>query len=213
MPSLRERMDKITRERIKPVAEACRKAGLLVVHTPSPPVAKKYPQHRFWPPAEWKRGPLYSPPGEYGNWPLPEMGRRSGRFRQYSQSSNPEAPRLTEEQLYRRYNIHPAVGPAPGDFVAATREELHALLAKEKRFHLFYVGFVTNGCILERDYGTRAMSYLGYQIILLRDCTTALETSETLATFEQTTASVHNLEFWFATSSSGVLLEGLNKLG
>lgn len=212
MPSLRERMDKITRERIKPVAEACRRAGFLVVHTPSPPVAKKYPQQRFWPASEWNRGPIYSPPGDYVTWPRPEMQRRTGQFKQYSQRASPEAPDLTEEQLYRKYHIHPAVGPEPGDFVVATREELHGLLTREQRFHLFYVGFVSNGCILERDYGTRGMAYLGYHIILLRDCTTALETAETLATFEQTTASVHNLEFWFTTSASGPLLDGLKEV-
>ena len=212
MPTYRERAGLITRERIKPVAEACRKAGVLVVHAPSPPVANKYPEHRFWPASEWKRQPMYSPPGEAPGWPAPEMASRTGRFKEYSQKSSPDAPRLTEEQLYRKYNIHPAVGPEPNDLVVATREELHGLLAKHKRFHLFYAGFVSNGCILERDYGTRQMAYLGYQIILLRDCTTGLETSETIGTFEQTKASVHNLEFWFSTSTSGAMLDGLGKI-
>ena len=36
-----ERFDRIVRERIKPLVEACRKAGILVVHAPSPPVADK----------------------------------------------------------------------------------------------------------------------------------------------------------------------------
>ena len=209
MPSLRERMDGITRERIGPLAGACRRAGFLVVHAPSPPVAAKYPHHRFWPATQHHRHALYTPPGDYGDWPLPAMKSRTGEYLPYSQRSQPEAPRLTETQLYRRYRIHPAVGPEPGDSVVATREELHELLTEEKRFHLFYVGFVSNGCMLERDYGTRAMSYLGYQITVLRDCTTALETSETLATFEQTSASIHNLEFWFATASSTALQKEL----
>jgi hypothetical protein len=67
--------------------------------------------------------------------------------------------------------------------------------------------------MLERDYGTRNMSYLGYQANLLRDCTTALETGETVATFEQTHASVHNLEFWFPSTTSTALPGGLGKMG
>ena len=211
--TLRERWDRITREQIKPVADACRKAGFLVVHTPSPDVANKHPKNRFWPPSQWKTQPLYTPPGEYSGWPTKEMKGRTGRFAEYSQWDHPNRRVISSEQLYRKYDIHPAVGPEPGDFVVGTREELHGLLTERKRFHLFYVGYVSNGCILERDYGTRQMSYLGYQIILLCDCTTALETSATFARFEQTKSSIDNLEMWFSTSTSNAVLEGLGKIG
>ncbi len=211
--TLRERWNRITEERIKPVVEACRKAGFLVVHTPGPPVADKHPKNRFWPPSKWNTPPMYSPPGEYSAWPTQEMKARTGRFKEYSQWDHTEGRVLAQEQLFRKYDIHPAVGPDPSDFVVSTREELHALLAERKRLHLFYVGYVTNGCIMERDYGVRQMSYLGYPIILLRDCTTALETSETFARLEQTKSSIDNLEMWFMTSTSAPLLKGLGEMG
>src|SRR5437773_9440716 len=38
------RSGRICRERLKPVVEACRKAGIAIVHAPSPPRARHYPQ-------------------------------------------------------------------------------------------------------------------------------------------------------------------------
>jgi hypothetical protein len=35
-------------------------------------------------------------------------------------------------------------------------------------------------CVPGRDYGTRAMERRGYNVILLRDCTTAIEGHETI---------------------------------
>ena len=44
---------------------------------------------------------------------------------------------------------------------------------------LFYVGFAANMCVPFRDYGMRAMKDRGYEIILVEDCTTAIEVEDT----------------------------------
>ncbi|MFH1009132.1 MAG: hypothetical protein V1800_16785, partial [Candidatus Latescibacterota bacterium] len=98
------------------------------------------------------------------------------------------------------------------DMVVGDRKELHLLLEDRKIFHLFYTGFATNGCMLERDYGVKWTGvYLGYDVTLLRDCTRATETAQSVATMEQTRTSIDNLEFWITTTTSDSFLNGLRE--
>jgi hypothetical protein len=61
---------------------------------------------------------------------------------------------------------------------------------------LFYAGFNTNACILVRDYGTLAMSQRGYEVILLRDCTTGMEARWTQPELDQTNGAILLLEMF-----------------
>ena len=201
--------DSVTREKIAPVVRACRRAGILVVHAPCPQVADKHPDRRFkpTPPDQW----LFAHPAYAADWPTPDMRSARGPYREYNLSRTPDAPVAPEVDRYRNYFIHPAVLPEGNDVVIGDRKELHLLLQDRRIWHLFYAGFATNGCMLERDYGIRWVGYLGYDITLLRDCTRATEMSHTLPTMEQTRASIDNLQFWIATSSSDSFLDSLRK--
>ena len=205
-----DRIDRIVRERITPLVHACREAGILVVHAPSPPVAGKYADRRFKPsrPEDW----LFH--RESDGWPTDEMLAGSGPFAKYSlRMDDPDAHRPgSQEELYRNYFIHPALGPEGDDVVVGDREELHALLKDRGKFHLFYGGFASNGCMLERDYGVKWVSYLGYDVTLLRDCTGATEMAHTLGTLEQTRASTENMEFWISSCRSTDFLAGLRRM-
>lgn len=204
-----ERFDRIVKKYVAPVADAFREAGMLVVHAPSPPVAAKYPDRRFKPgrPEDWL---FYRSPD---GWPTPPMIARTGEFAPYSLTveENSGCVPQSEEALYRNYFIHPSVGPVANDVVIGDRNELHALLKDRQIFHIFYAGFSSNGCMLERDYGVKWVSYLGYDITLIRDCTGAVEMSDTVATLEQTRTSVQNIELWISTCSAEDLLDGLRK--
>ncbi len=210
-----ERIDKITRTQIQPIVKACRKAGFLVIHAPGPPVADKYPSFRFYKPQ--LASPVDAKRSDSANhhqvleWPTSEMLAKTGRFSAYSlrmQTDQSHAP-LSEAELYHNYQIHPAISPDANDFVIRDKSELHALLRDRKRFHLFYVGFAANGCLQERDYGVKSMNGLGYDVTLLRECTTATETATSLPTLEQTRASIENMEFWISTASSADFLNAL----
>jgi nicotinamidase-related amidase len=211
------RTDRIVRDAIKPVADTCRKTGMLIIHAPSPPVAAKYPEYRFKPTPESESQDIHSIVTESyvknkkanRAWPTFEMRMRTGSFSEYSLRSDRDAAFLSSEVLYSRYYIHPALGPEKGDWVIADRIELDALLTEKKKYHLFYAGFVSNGCVQERDYGVKFVQQLGYNPILLRDCTTALEMAHTFENLEQTRASVENIEFWVGTTTSGSFLSSL----
>ena len=86
--------------------------------------------------------------------------------------------------------------PLPGEAVIATGDELHRYCRQKGILFLFYVGFNTNACILLRDYGTIEMSNRGYEIILVRDCTTGMESFETADQLWQTRCAIQFLEMF-----------------
>lgn len=213
-----DRLNEITRSRIKPVVDACRAAGIEVIHAPSPAVAAKYPGHRYRPRRSASRLHLpllteafVDPSYARGAWPTADMRMRTGDFRECSLRVAPGARYLSREELYRNYRINPDVGPLAREAVIADREELHALLTAKRRFHLFYAGFVSNGCIQQRDYGMKYMGLLGYNPILLRDCTTAMEMEHSLPDLEQSRATIDTIECWACTTTSESLLSSLRR--
>ena len=92
--------------------------------------------------------------------------------------------------------MHPAVCPAGNEAVIATGEELHLYCKQKGILFLFFLGFNTNACVLERDYGTLAMFRRGYEVIIVRDCTTGMESVETRDGLEQTRSAILNLEMF-----------------
>jgi nicotinamidase-related amidase len=79
---------------------------------------------------------------------------------------------------------------------------LRRLLAERRILHLIYVGFSANMCIQFKEYGMRDQAKRGYNCILLRDCTNAFESADTLGDELLLRAAVREIEFavgWTAT--------------
>lgn len=96
---------------------------------------------------------------------------------------------MSDEIDFHRENlrdIHPLLQPTGNDIVITTGFEMQKVLAHEQRLFLFYAGFHNNACLLFRDYGMPVMIRAGYETILVRDCTTALESHETRKSNELT---------------------------
>lgn len=176
----------IIRNRMVPAITAARRAGMVIVHAPSPPVAEQYPH---------VRRPSLSggaPPMELASWPPSDFVRREGA---YAAFKRPEGPVM--EAAYRRaerYRIHPLVEPEETDWLVVSGDELHALCRERGLLHLVYAGFAANMCIPFRDYGIRAMRKRGYHCILLRDSTTAIEGHDTVAELRATKQAIRELE-------------------
>ena len=90
----------------------------------------------------------------------------------------------------------------PEDEVIATGQQLHELLAEKGMFHLIYVGFATNWCVLGRDYGIRSMASRGYNTILLREATTGVEFPDTLDDNLTTEIAIREVEQQYGFSAS-----------
>ena len=118
---------------------------------------------------------------------------------------------MLERQQVRR--ILPPLTPQPKDYVIATGEQLHRLCRHQEILHLFYAGFAANVCVLYRDYGTRAMAQRGYNVILLRDGTCAIEANSTLQDERLLKAAILGIEMFVgSTTTSQALLNACKTL-
>jgi nicotinamidase-related amidase len=192
---------KITKEKIAPAVKACRKAGITVVHAPCPLGAPLYPQWTRY--ASEKE--LFGGGGPGETWPPEEFKNRKGKYEHMTRPELSWRKKYAERKDARR--VMQVIEPQPEDFVIATGDQLHRLCKHRKIVVLFYAGFAANMCVPFRDYGIVAMHQRGYGIILLRDCTAAIEAHDTYDDWGLTKAAVLTVEMIFGQSStSGALI-------
>jgi nicotinamidase-related amidase len=188
------RTAEIARTRIAPALGAARRAGVTVVHAPSPVQARRYPQWTRYATAADEQAPAVGawPSVGVDDWPPTAFRRREGAYAQYRRPRVPRPEGPGSERLARR--VDPSVEPEPDDFVVATGEQLHRLAKDRGILHLFYAGFAANICIPFKDYGVRAFRARGYNVVLLRDCTTAIEGHDTVVALSGTWQAIRELE-------------------
>ncbi len=192
----------ITLECIRPVLEAFRKIGAAVIHAPSPACAKKYPQ---WTQFAGDNEVKSAPAKGQDDWPPAEFRSKSGKYEKWTRPKEPKDQVF--EDIIENRRIIPEVEPRDGDFVIVNGDQLHRLLSHRKILHLFYAGFAANMCVPFRDYGTRAMHNRGYEIILIRDCTSAIEVADTAEDLMLSRAAVVDTELniGYTVSSSDLV--------
>lgn len=126
-------------------------------------------------------------------WPPPEFRKSTGAYSQYAWPHEQQDEARQHMRTEGR-DFHPLVRPEGDEAVVANGEELHRLCAQRGIVQLIYAGFYTNMCVSRRDYGVYAMRSRGYGIVLLRDCTTAMETYETQTDFGCTHSAIATME-------------------
>lgn len=196
-----DRSEEIIDNALVPLIRECRKKGMEVIHTPSARTAHKHPN--------WLNllKDIEPPKTLNSDWPPREFKSLTGEYAAYQR---PYEPREKERQNLPALVIHPKVAPMAQEVVIATGDELHAYCKQKGILFLFFAGFNTNACILRNDYATIKMSERGYQVILVRDCTTAMETKETQPTLAQTQAAILHLEMFGQYSiTSTEIIQGL----
>lgn len=197
----RDNSARIIREVIRPVIDACHRAGIVVVHAPSPAQAKLYPQ---WVRYAGDRELGYAP-GETvvdPQWPPAEFRARAG---EYAVFERPHYLRPVDRYTEPR-RILADIEPDDNEFVIATGDQLHRLCRHRGILHLLFAGFAANMCVLFRDYGISFMSRRGYNCILLRDATVAIEAAHTYENRGLTEAAILAVEMMFGVSSTAAQL-------
>jgi nicotinamidase-related amidase len=181
------RAEAIIADKLLPLLVACRSTAMPIIHAPSPTMAMRHPN--------WVRLVREDElPAMRADWPPSEFREKAGVYRSYRR---PDEPREAEiAHLRAGLTLHPLVQPLADEPVVATGEELHRCCRQREILFLLFAGFNTNACILQRDYGTLAMSRRGYEVILVRDCTTGMESRETQAKLRQTEGAVALLEMF-----------------
>ena len=200
-----QRGGQIAKDHILPVVEACRKAGIAVIHAPSPQTAEHYPQWtKYAHDYELSIGSRQPP-----EWPPKDVRQRKGDYASFAHPMEARRDEVRAMQQNRR--IMDFLGPEPDDYVVSTGAQLHRLCHHQGLIHLFYAGFAANICVQRRDYGVWAMLERGYNITLLRDCTTAIEHSETWDGMWLTKASILDMELRAASVTSDEFLDALGE--
>ena len=189
------RSEAIIGDRLKPLIDACRDSGLQVIHAPSPRQARTHPNWR-----QGREDARQTPIDK--NWPPAAFRQKTGPYAQYQRPPEPRAGELAD--LRSQIRIHPKLAPTGEEAVVATGSELHELCKERGILFLLYAGFNTNACILTRDYGTMAMSRRGYEVIVVRDCTTGMESCRTKPTLAQTEGAILFLEMFGMYSVTSV---------
>ncbi len=179
------RSEVVIDEHLVPLIQACRQSGMEVIHAPSAPTAQEHPNWLNLIKTPEKR------PAE--SWPPAQFRSLSGPFKAYRR---PDEVREPERLALPNRIIHPKVEPIAGEAVIATGDELHQYCKQKGIMFLFFAGFNTNACVLRNDYATIKMAEKGYQVLIVRDCTTGMETRETQETLSQTTGSILHLEMF-----------------
>ena len=170
-----ERAGEITSTRIEPALEAARRIGLTVIHAPTSYVARKYPD--FLQRSEVLVTDPAAPPAARQTWPPVEARQAWGREMEEARYGDysPAEHRLREAGT----TIPGEAFPAEGDWVIGSSQQMRAVCSHQRLLNLIYVGFATNMCLLYKPGALWEMSRLGYRCVVLRDCTTAVESGDT----------------------------------
>lgn len=170
-----ERAEDIIQRRLLPLLHRAREQGMEIIHAPSPGVAKRYDA--------WYGKNLEAPKGSREVWPPSDFRHKNGEYGKYAR---PFEVREEERQNLPALEIHPDVGPEPEEAIIGTGYELHKYCEEHGILFLFFAGFNTNACMITRDYSPLAMGKRGYESIVIRDCTTGMESADTHESLAQT---------------------------
>ncbi|MCC6679897.1 MAG: isochorismatase family protein [Phycisphaeraceae bacterium] len=189
------RIKKIIEEILPPVITACRDAGIKIVHIAGDSYARRYPQYLA---LEKEVGP--GPPPLDGS-PNTDWGEEA--------MEDTYGPDIIQRKSAKQelLDIAPPVRPAPTDFVVASPHQFTYLLRKLRAWNIIYTGFMANMCLVVSPCGLVDMRRLGYRTILLRDCTTASENRESVATLRATEEAIRTYEAFPASYT--MLSQGL----
>lgn len=198
-----ERADEIIDKNLLPLVTYCRKEGITVIHAPSPVVAKLHPN--------WVKlvdeSEIHSKRDR--SWPPSSFRNKTGNYQSYKR---PAEPREAEKQkIVYPHVFHPKIKPVDNEPVIAWGEELHRYCRQKGIMFLLYAGFNTNACLITRDYGMLQMcNDRGYETILVRDCTTGMESKDSQASLGQTNGAVLFFEMFGQYSiTSGEIIDGI----
>ena len=193
------RIHKIIEERIAPLFEVVRAAGIRVMYLLEGwESAGRYPQQQQI--AARVNEPTVN---------IPRSPNESWRNEFMKQMFGPEFVSMDQRKIAAVLDVAPAIAPQDCDWVVTTTAQASTLLSEHGIWNILYTGFDGSGCVRVSAGGMVPMGKLGYRCILLRDCTTGGETAESFADETLSRASCSLLEMGAATADSSDLRHSL----
>ena len=157
--------------RMNQVVSAARSLGVMIVHAPSDTMAyyEGTPQRRRMQQAPKASSPFPilnrcpRDPEEEKNFPIDDA---------VNDCDDPIVKKWTGPYPWKREN--PAIDIVGYDGVSDNGQEIYNFCKQEGITNIALMGVHTNICILNRSFGTRQMTRLGFQVVLVRDLTDSM---------------------------------------
>ena len=158
--------------RMNQVINAARSLGVMIIHAPSDTM-------KFYEGTPWRRR-MQQAPTAPSPFPLltrcPREPAESRNFPIDDVEGGCDDPILkkSEGPPYPWTREHPAIDIVGFDGVSESGQEVYNFCKQEGISNIALMGVHTNICILNRSFGVRQMTRLGFQVVLARDLTDAM---------------------------------------
>jgi nicotinamidase-related amidase len=194
------RVDQIAK-RMEPVLEQARKAGILIIHSPSETMD-------FYANSPGRLLAQNAPPST----PPQELDIKDAPLPIDDSDGGCDTPGDKEHKAWTREN--PALTIAPGDVVSDQGREIYNVLKEHGIDTILYMGVHANMCILNRSFGVRQMSKWGFRCIIVRDLMDAMynPASRPFVSHAAGTELVYEFieRYWAPSTTSSSLVAGLS---
>lgn len=158
--------------RMNQVVSAARSLGVMIIHAPSDTMP-------FYEGTPWRRRMQLAPPAPSPVPILPRMGREPDEERDFpiddkEGGCDDPIPARFEGPPYPWRRQHPAIEILGFDGISESGQEIYNFSTQEGITNIALMGVHTNFCILNRSFGIRQMTRLGFRVVLVRDLTDAM---------------------------------------
>ncbi len=186
--------------RMEPVLEEARRAGILIIHSPSETMDfyANTPGRLLA-----QNAPQSAPPVE--------LNIKDGSLPIDDSDGGCDTPGDKEHKAWTREN--PALTIGSGDVISDNGTEIYNVLKEHDIDTILYMGVHANMCILNRSFGVRQMSKWGFRCIIVRDLMDAMynPASRPYVSHAAGTELVYEFieQYWAPSTTSTDLLAGL----
>ncbi len=157
--------------RMNQVISAARSLGVMIVHAPSDTM-------KFYEGTPWRQRMQHAPMAPSSTPILPRCPREPAEARDFpiddtaGGCDDPILKKWTGPYPWTRQ--HPGLDIVGFDGVSDNGREIYNFCQQEGIVNIALMGVHTNICILNRSFGIRQMTRLGFQVVLVRDLTDAM---------------------------------------
>ena len=190
-------------QKMEPVLERARRAGILIIHAPSETMDfyANTPGRLL---AE--NAPRATPP--------PELEIKDALLPIDDSDEGCDTPGDKPYQAWKREN--PILTIAQGDIISDNGAEIYNVLREHHIDTILYMGVHANMCILNRSFGVRQMSKWGLRCIIVRDLMDAMynPAAKPYVSHADGTELVYAFieQYWAPSITSTDLLSGLSRI-
>lgn len=200
----------ICEQRLAPLLQVARDAGITVFHVATPTYAERYPQYRaIRDDPELQAAPLPKyPPAPSGGPIPPRCSYVEAKIDHTAKAVGPHFPGRPWVTMPEKFDIARCVRPEPDDLVVLNGWQLHGLCHRRGIHTLLYAGFLTDVCLMNVSGAIEEMKErYGYRIVALRDCTATYEYDDTADGMWMTRAALRRIElaYGYTTDAASVL--------